>query len=166
MDIAFFRLLFDYNHWANERLLKSADRLSEAEYRQVVGAFSVRSKLTHLLGLQDIFLSRCQGVSPKNILSENNLLTFRDLLDRWHQHDVELEAFLASLTDERLEQPVTYRRLQGDEYTHPLGHMLMHIINHSTQTRSEAAVILTEFGHSPGDLDLIVYLRENVNVRL
>jgi uncharacterized damage-inducible protein DinB len=37
---------------------------------------------------------------------------------------------------------------------------LAHVVNHGTQSRSEAAVLLTEYGQSPGDLDLILFLRE------
>lgn len=39
--------------------------------------------------------------------------------------------------------------------------MLLHQANHAMQHRSEVAVFLTEFGFSPGQLDLMRYLREN-----
>jgi uncharacterized damage-inducible protein DinB len=35
---------------------------------------------------------------------------------------------------------------------------MMHQVNHATQHRSEAAVMLTQFGHSPGWLDLLYYI--------
>ena len=40
--------------------------------------------------------------------------------------------------------------------------MLAHLVNHGTQHRSEAALLLTQAGRSPGELDLIVYLEEVV----
>jgi uncharacterized damage-inducible protein DinB len=39
----------------------------------------------------------------------------------------------------------------------PVWQMLLHLANHGTQHRSEAALLLTGAGRSPGDLDLIDY---------
>ncbi len=38
--------------------------------------------------------------------------------------------------------------------------MMAHVVNHGTQHRSEAAAMLTGFGCSPGDLDMIYVFHE------
>ena len=37
---------------------------------------------------------------------------------------------------------------------------MAHVVIHGTQHRSEAAILLTTAGHSPGELDLIGFFRE------
>jgi uncharacterized damage-inducible protein DinB len=42
--------------------------------------------------------------------------------------------------------------------------MLVHVVNHGTQHRAEAAALLTDEGRSPGELDLINYAEEQAEV--
>ena len=53
---------------------------------------------------------------------------------------------------------VVARQVLGDGV--PMWQMLAHVVNHGTQHRSEAAVILTDAGRSPGDLDMIFFAEE------
>ena len=41
-----------------------------------------------------------------------------------------------------------------------LAHILHHVVIHGMQHRSEAAAILTDYGHSPGNIDFIIFLRD------
>jgi uncharacterized damage-inducible protein DinB len=47
---------------------------------------------------------------------------------------------------------------QGEVWAYPLWQQLLHQTNHATQHRSEAALLLTRLGYSPGWLDLLVYV--------
>jgi uncharacterized damage-inducible protein DinB len=68
--------------------------------------------------------------------------------------------FVAGLSDERLNAEFDYTSTEGGQHRRVLWEAMAHMVNHGTQHRSEAAAMLTGMGHSPGDIDLIVYLNE------
>ena len=63
---------------------------------------------------------------------------------------------LASLRDEDLERQITYSSamLPGRVFQLPLWQLMLHLVNHGTQHRSEIAMRLTQLGYSPGELSM------------
>ncbi len=68
--------------------------------------------------------------------------------------------YLAHLTDADLASIVRYTTDEGDKRKRVLWHCLLHVVNHGTHHRSEAAEILTGHGYSPGELDFTAFLNE------
>lgn len=48
----------------------------------------------------------------------------------------------------------------GHSFATPVWQILVHAANRATQHRSELAAMLTIRGHSAGDLDMILYFRQ------
>ena len=154
--------LFDYNDWANGRIAAVAEQVSDEQFLAPanVSHGSLRDTLVHMLSADWIWRLRCQeGVSPENLLSHDDFPNFAAVRSRWAREAAALRSYIESLTDEDLNETIHYSSTRGRPYSDTLGHILLHLANHGTQHRSEAAVLLTGYGHSPGDLDLILYLR-------
>lgn len=155
--------LLDYNYWATERVLTAAAHLSDAQFVASTGFSlgSLRDILVHMLSAEWIWRMRCQeGISPIALLAREDYATLDSVRNRWQAEERAMRDYLRQLSDGDLDQTVSYRRTGGVPMEDTLWHLLLHLINHSTQHRSEAAVLLTECGHSPGDLDLIAFFRK------
>lgn len=88
------------------------------------------------------------------------------LRERLAAEDRAWRAFVAGLADADLDRAVRYTNTSGTPFETPLWQIALHVVNHGTQFRAEAAVLLTRYGASPGDLDLIAYLRSLRRPRL
>ncbi len=157
------QLLYQYNNWANTRILNAASKLT-AEQFIAPAHFShrdLRGTMTHLLFAEWIWRTRWQGESPTARFKPEDFPTFDSLKARWQSGETELKIFFENLTAEKLNGTFQYKTTQGDVRENILWQVMAHVVNHGTQHRSEAAAILTELGQSPGDIDLIVFLREH-----
>lgn len=72
-----------------------------------------------------------------------------------------MDAYLALLQEADLAAQLTIKRWDGVELDMIRWHMLSHLLMHSMQHRSEAAVLLTQYGRSPGDIDFLFFTFAN-----
>ncbi len=164
MILEYLHKLYDYNYWANARILEAAANLTGEQFVApgILSHGGVRDTLVHTLTAEWIWRMRCQErVSPTALLSVEDFPTLADLRTRWQAEEEALRAYVASLTNEDLNQTIPYTSSEGKPFSFILWQILVHVVNHGTQTRSEAAVLLTDYGYSPGDLDLIYYIRDH-----
>lgn len=160
------QLLIDYNYWANARILVAAGKAGPEAYTAPapVSFGSLRGTLLHILGAEIVWRLRIQGdAAPYHMVHEEEIPTLTLLGERWTSEERAMRAFLTGLdgipSDSRANQVIHYKNSRGTPYQTPLWQILAHMVNHGTQFRSEAAVILSQLGQSPGDLDLIYFIR-------
>ena len=153
-------ILYKYNQWANAKILNAAAKVSQEQYL-AHASFphgGLRGTLVHALFAEWIWRNRWEGMSPMHRLKPEDFPTFESLFARWLDEEKQLMDFAEGLTDENLNNRFSYTNTSGKPFTKILWQAMAHLVNHGTQHRTEAAAILTDFGHSPGDIDLIYFL--------
>ena len=153
-------ILYKYNQWANGLILNAAANTTQAEFLAPASYphGGLCGTLVHTLFAEWIWRQRWEGNSPTTRLKPQGFPTFESLRARWMQEEQYLMSFVEGLTDERLNNTFKYTNTKGEPFERILWQAMMHMVNHGTQHRAEAAAILTDLGHSPGDVDLIYFL--------
>ena len=154
--------LYRYNQWSTARILNCAAKVTQEQFL-APASFphgGLRSTLVHALFAEWIWRNRWEGTSPTIRLKPEDFPDFESLRVRWMEEEGKLMAFVDGLTDEKLNSKISYKSTKGEPFERVLWQMMAHVVNHGTQHKTEAAAMLTEFGHSPGDIDMIYYLIE------
>jgi len=158
-------LIYDYNYWATRRILNTSARVSLEQFARPAGHSlgSLRGTLVHTLDSEHAWrrLLQHNTLDYFHAIKEAEFPTVEILKDHWQEEEQALRDYLASLTDDDLSGYVRYTTPEGEKRERVLWHCLLHIVNHGTQHRSEAAAILTDYGHSPGGLDFTAFLNEH-----
>lgn len=153
------RELYAYNCWMNDRILDAAERVTSDQFTAPTDLTprNLRDNLVHILDVEWSWRERARGAPWEVWGAELQAVDFPDvaaLRARWAEEAAIMRAYLASLSDADLQAPFE----PADGAWIPLWRILLHAINHGALARVEAAVLLTHYGQSPGDLDYLNYV--------
>ena len=165
MNTEDIRTLYAYNRWANRRVLKMVQPLELHDFirdgRTSHG--SIRGTLVHILWAEWIWLHRWQGESPKRIFTQRDFADIAAIEAYWQRTEREQQEFIGQLTDEHLQERLTYENLQGERWTYQLGHMMQHVVNHSSYHRGQIVTLLRQLNRTPLATDFLVFFDETNN---
>jgi uncharacterized damage-inducible protein DinB len=145
-----------FHAWANQRILATAAELTDDEFRRAttLDHGSAFQTLRHLVDVDWSWRELCEGNDVGQTclwdtgVALDDLESIREVCTR---EDDRLRRYVGSLDEAALVEPLD----MGEERAIPRWLILVHVVNHGTQHRSELARYLTECGHSPGELDLL-----------
>ncbi len=162
MNVQDFRLLYDFDSWANRRIVEACEGLSEEQFTRNLGnSFpSVRDTLFHICGAEWIWLERWHGRSPTAIPSAADYPHLDAVRRRWAEVERDLLDYVASLTPEDLKRVMSFQTLAGVPYSQPLWQCLQHLANHGTYHRGQIVTMFRQLGAKPVGTDMIAFYRE------
>lgn len=162
MKIQDMMTLYEYNYWATRQVLATSAKVSLEQFLAPAAHSygGLRGTLVHTLDTEYGWRMLCQQDTSTPDMAEVEFPTFDVLEQRWHDEEMAMRDYLASLNNDDLTGLVRYTTDSGQKRERVLWHCLLHVVNHGTHHRSEAAAILTGYGQSPGDLDFTVFLNE------
>src|SRR5215470_5722301 len=162
MNVEEIRLLYDYNSWANRRLLDACEALTPEQFlRDLHASFpSVRDTLVHILGAECLWYERFLGGNPKQLLDAAKFSALGDIRARWIPVEADLMKFVGGLTAEDLARVYDFRTTAGELYPSPLWQALQHLVNHGSYHRGQVTAFLRQLGTKAVSLDLIRFYRD------
>ncbi|MGO4880464.1 MAG: DinB family protein [Bryobacteraceae bacterium] len=162
-------LLYEYDRWANNRVLQAAAALSTEQFtRDLGGAFrSVRDTLVHIVCGEWMWLAYWSA-PPLSSTSVTDLRARRDALFnpdgfptvaevqlKWAEVEKKQVEFVNRVTNESLEAMLPFRTTQVR-----LAHLMQHLANHSTYHRGQVALMMRQLGSAPLATDFHEFLAE------
>lgn len=151
--------LYEYNQWANNRILRAAAKINEEQLTEPIpwlGSQSLLKTMTHMMDAEWSWRLVCRdGEMPGVYLAFSDLASLRQA---WREEMKKMLNYVLSLEDAQLNQVHTFSRPRFRPRERILWHILLHVVNHSTHHRAEVGQYLATCGHSPGDIDFMLFV--------
>jgi uncharacterized damage-inducible protein DinB len=162
MTLDDIRSHYDYNEWANARLVGVMAGLDERQLTApLVSSYpTVLATFGHIVAAEWIWLSRLQGTSPTAFPEWLTDASFSLLRAKLEEVEADRRGLLLEFAQERLNQDLNYHLLSGEAHATRTLDVLLHVVNHSTYHRGQLTTMLRQVGATPVSTDLILFKRE------
>ena len=154
--------LYEYNRWANARVVKAVSRLSVEQFTRDLGSSfpSIRDTLVHILFAEWLWLERWKGTSPTVMFDPAEFPSVDVVKEKWREVESDCISFVRGLTAARLDTVVRYTNMDDETLEFRLGDMMKHVVNHSSYHRGQIVTMLRQLGAEPSATDLLEFLHE------
>ena len=162
MNLDEARELFRYNAWANQVIFAGVSGVPDTDYRRDLKSShgGIHGTLAHLVWAEALWLARWQAQPNPAVPQGKDLQALDDVRGRWEKIEGERWAWIAGLTNERLDDTVKVIPTTGGEFVHTYRQMFRHLVNHSSYHRGQVVTMLRQLGHKPPSTDLILFYRQ------
>lgn len=149
-----------YTTWASARIVDSAARLSADELTRDFKSADkhVLGTLGHVYAADRVWLRRIEGASAAPLYDEGERIHLTTLQHDWPVLLGRWQAWVDALQDPSAS--ASYKDFQGNPHSTPYWQIVLHLVNHASHHRGQAAAMMRAMGHAPPPLDLIRYYRE------
>jgi uncharacterized damage-inducible protein DinB len=134
--------------WADDRILAVAEGTSDEQFSQL------RPQLEHMLGTQRYWYANWTGGTH----TDPALPTLAEARAAYAASHDAMREFGSRLTQGEWERAEQWWLQWGIDARMALGESITQVFYHGVQHRSEMAVLLSLWAHSPGDMDYLNYL--------
>lgn len=157
------RQQIEYTAWASARLVEAAARLAADELDRDFGTAdrSILGTLVHVFAADRVWIGRINGDVPAQFLDVEKDRHLHVLQSEWPQVLSQWRQLGATITETGLLKQISYKNLKGASLVTPLWQIVLHVVNHGTHHRGQAAGFLRSMGQTPPPLDLVAYYRSS-----
>jgi uncharacterized damage-inducible protein DinB len=155
------QLLYDYDKWADLKILEAIATLTGDQYKKDLGSSfgGIRGTLVHILSADRVWLCRWTGKTMA-LLKAEDFPTIEVVKKQWDTYHFEIGNFVRSLSDEKLNESLAYTDFKGNSYAHPLCQQMQHKVNHSSYHRGQVVTMLRQLEVGVVSTDFINYIRQ------
>ncbi len=151
--------LFEYNEWANAKMLTVIDGIPvENLTTPIPSSFpSILGTMAHIVAAEWIWLRRWKGENPTSFPEWLSNPSLEGISAKLAEVESERRSLLASIDGPGLQRTIEYRTLNGTPYAHRLEDLCRHVVNHSTYHRGQLTTLLRHVGATPPATDMILF---------
>lgn len=161
MDSDSLRTLLRYNYASHRHLWDSIMQLTDEQYVEEVpySVGSVRNHMTHLISTDERWIARLLGTELPSRLRPEDCPTRETTLRRWEGMEAFVMPYVDDLDEVEARRQVNYDiPHRGGKKINYVWQVLVHLVNHGTDHRSQILRLLNEFGVPTFEQDFIIYL--------
>jgi uncharacterized damage-inducible protein DinB len=153
--------LYDYDKWADLKLLEAIAAVAKDHYtKDLESSFGgIHGTLVHILSADKVWFARWTGKIPA-LLKAEDFPTVEVVKKQWDAYHCEMSNFVRGLTEEKLNDPLSYTDFKGNSFSHPLFQQMQHKVNHSSYHRGQVVTMLRQMGEKVVSTDMINYIRQ------